>query len=191
MSQIKSYTEKYNKRITLRNGREAFLRPIQDKDAQLLLELLKSCSYDTLFFRFMSSSIYINLKKGNSSAVLNIIKSFCCIDFENLMSIIASVSENNKEILVSWGMYVITAPNRAEIAILTGDNWQRLGLATQIGEFMMEIAKSKGIKFFEGDILLSNEKLLRLMNSLKINYNKVIKHGALRFEIDLDNPFYE
>ena len=89
------------------------------------------------------------------------------------------------------GMYVKTGTDRAEVGALTVDKWQRQGLATNIGTFLMEIAKTKDIKLFEGEILLSNFKLINLMKAMKIKYNKVISHGTLHFEIDLDEPFYE
>ncbi|MHA1378342.1 MAG: GNAT family N-acetyltransferase [Candidatus Helarchaeota archaeon] len=168
---------------------EALLRPITDSDEELLLTMFKTCSYDTLFYRFMSSSLYIHLQKGNTQSVKKMIKRFCCIDHRNCMSIVAIVTENGKEKIVSWGLYVITSAKRAEIAIMTEDNWQMQGLATKIGEFLIDIAKSRGIKFFEGEILLSNHKLFNLMKTLKINFTRVIKHGSLHFEIDLDNPF--
>ena len=190
MSAIKSYSEKYSKVIKLRNGNEAFLRPIKVTDDQLMLNFLKSCSYDTLFFRFMSSSIYINLKKWNTEAVMKRIKIFTNIDYEDHMSIIGLNKENNNNMIISEGIYVKSAPDRAEVAIMTADNWQRQGMATNIGEFLVEIAKSKGIKFFEGEIMLSNQKLLNLFTVLKIKYNKIINHGVLHFEINLDEPFY-
>jgi acetyltransferase len=191
VSSIKSFIEKYTKKITLKNGTEALLRPIKDIDEQLLYDLFSSCSYDTLFYRFMSSSVHINLKKGNIPFVMKVIRRFTQIDYENQLSIVALIKENNKDIIVSEGMYVKTGPDRAEVGALTGDKWQRQGLATNIGTFMMEIAKTKDIKLFEGEILLSNFKLINLMKAMKIKYNKVISHGTLHFEIDLEEPFYE
>ncbi len=191
MSSIKSFIEKYTKKIMLKNGTEALLRPIKDTDSQLLYNLFHSCSYDTLFYRFMSSSVYLNLQKGNTSFVMKTVRRFTQIDYENQLSIVAIKKENDKDIIVSEGMYVKTGPNRAEVGALTGDEWQRQGLATNIGTFLMEIAKTKEIKFFEGEILLANFKLINLMKTMKIKYNKVISHGTLHFEIDLDEPFYE
>ncbi|NVM01854.1 MAG: hypothetical protein HWN67_05940 [Candidatus Helarchaeota archaeon] len=191
MSSIKSFIEKYTKKVMLKNGTEALLRPIKDTDDQLLYDLFSSCSYDTLFYRFMSSSIFINLKKGNTPFVMKVVRRFTQIDYKNQLSIIALIKENNKERIVSEGMYVLTGSDRAEVGALTGDKWQRQGLATNIGTFLMEIAKTKGVKMFEGEILLTNFKLINLMKALKIKYNKVISHGTLHFEIDLNEPFYE
>ncbi|MHA1382859.1 MAG: hypothetical protein ACTSR3_03775 [Candidatus Helarchaeota archaeon] len=188
---MKSYSEKYTKKIILKNGVEAFLRPIQDTDEDMLYELFKSCSYDTLFYRFMSSSLFINIQSGKIQLVMRIIKKYCCIDYKNQMSIIAIVKEKDKEKIASWGLYVKTSPNSADVAIMTADDWQRIGLASNIARFSIEIAKSNGIKFFEGEILLSNNKLLNLMKKLKIKYSRVIKHGSLHFKIDLNDPFYE
>lgn len=191
MSSIKSYSEKYTKVIQLKNAKEAFLRPIKDTDEQLLYDLLYSCSYDTIYYRFMSSAIYMNLRKGKTQSVMNIIKKFCNIDYDNHLAIVALIRENNEERIVSEGRYVKIEGKSAEIAIITADDWQRQGLATKIGEFLIEIAKAKGIKFFEGEILLSNYKLLSLLKNIKINYTKNVQHGSLHFKIDLDKPFLE
>ncbi|MFX1449685.1 MAG: hypothetical protein ACFFCM_02510 [Promethearchaeota archaeon] len=191
MSSIQPFLRKNTKKIMLKNGTDALLRPIKETDDQLLYDLFSSCSYDTLFYRFMSSSVYLNLQKGNTDFVMKVVRRFTQIDYENQLSIVALIKENNEERIVSEGMYVKTGSDRAEVGALTGDKWQRQGLATNIGTFLMEIGKSKGIKIFEGEILLSNFKLINLMKAMKIKYNRVISHGTLHFEINLDDPFYE
>ncbi len=188
MSSIKSFSEKYTKVIALKDGKEALLRPIRSTDDQMMYDFLNSCSYDTLFFRFMSSAIYIHLQKGNKEAIMKRIKNFTDIDHENHISIVAIM---NDEKMVSEGLFVKTAPDRADVAVMTADDWQRKGLARKIGDFMMEIAKEKGIKFFEGEILLSNYALLNLFKTLKVKYTRVIRHGVLHFSINVDEPYYE
>lgn len=189
MSSIKSYSEKYTKTIKLRNGAEAFLRPIKDTDDQMLYDLFSSCSYETIYFRFMTSAIFHHIRTGKTEFIMNMIRRLTNIDYDNQMAIIALINKNNKEKIVSEGRYAKTGADRAEVAVITTDNWQRQGLATNIGEFLIEIAKSKGIKIFEGEISLSNHKLLKLFKDLKIKYTRVIRYGSLHFEINLDDPF--
>jgi len=106
MSSTQPFLGKNIKKIMLKNGTEALLRPIKDTDDQLLYDLFSSCSYDTLFYRFMSSSLYLNLQKGNTDFVMKVVRRFTEIDYENQLSIVALIKENNEDRIVFFGRYI-------------------------------------------------------------------------------------
>ncbi len=177
--------------IELKNQHEAVLKPYKDIDGELLYDFYYSCSSETIYYRFMSLSLYNNLRKESKQSAIKMIKKFTNPTHNDTIAIIAIIKENHKEKIVAEGMFVKTGKNRAEIAVMTSDNWQRQGLAINIGKLLKKIALSRGIKYFEGDYLLSNYKLKKLFQNLKIKYNYIINGDSLRFEIDLEDPFYE
>ena len=185
MKSIISLSEEFSKITNLKNKIKAILRPIKITDDQMLYDFFYSCSKDTLYFRFMNLSIYNSLRRNESQYVMNIIRKYTNIDFNNHVSIVALIKEYNKEKIVSKGMYIKTGENRAEIAFITADDWQRQGLAINIGNLLKEIAISRGIKIFEGDLLLSNRNILNFFRHLKIKYNSVTSQGSIHFEINL------
>ncbi|MHA1386443.1 MAG: GNAT family N-acetyltransferase, partial [Candidatus Helarchaeota archaeon] len=176
MEKVLQVSKNFIRTIKLKNGVQAILRPINPNDENLLLDFFYSCSKETIFYRFMSSAYYNNIRKNDKQFVMNLIRKYIDIDLKDHMSIVAVIKENNKERIVSEGRYFKTSEKRAEVAIMTVDDWQRLGIATRIADFLKDIAITRNIEVFEGDILISNQKMLKIFRNLKIKYTRVLDY---------------
>ena len=175
-----------SKIVRLKNNQEILLRPLKPNDS--LKEFFLSCSKESIFYRFMSSAFYINVRKLASSSLLT---EYTNLDLDQHMSIVAVVEEDGEEKIIAEGRFFRARPEIAEVALITADGWQRLGLATYIGDFLKEIALSRDIKYFEGDILVSNRKMLNVFRYLKIKYTRTLYYDSIHFRIILDDPYLE
>ncbi|MHA1377419.1 MAG: GNAT family N-acetyltransferase [Candidatus Helarchaeota archaeon] len=190
MIEVVPFSEDFTEIIELRNHKKAVLRLLRSTDESLMLDFFKSCTKECIFNRFMSSALYNNIRKEDSQYVMNLIRKYLDLDLKNHMSIVAVIREENKEKIVAEGRFFRIDKDRAEVALITRDNWQRLGLGTSIANLLKNVAISRGIKIFEGDILLQNEKMLNVFRSLKIKYSRVLNYNTIHFEIQLDDPYY-
>ena len=76
-------------------------------------------------------------------------------------------SADRVESILGVGEYVVDASLRcAEFAVVVADDWRRAGIGTQLLEQLMRTAREAGIDRLEGDILASNEPMLRLARKL-------------------------
>jgi acetyltransferase len=92
---------------------------------------------------------------------------FTQIDYDREMALIALVGTPDDEREVGVGRYV-TLPDgdTCEYAIVVADEWKGRGLGGILMRRLMEVASSRGLKSMVGDVLASNEPMLRLCAKL-------------------------
>lgn len=156
---IHPYPEKYVKPAKLRNGMDVVLRPIKPEDEPMWLELLGSCSKESIYFRFRTNFFFDSH---------DVATQFCYIDYSREMAIVAEISENNSRKLIGVGR-LITDLNKvtAECAILITDNWQNKGLGNILTEYCIEIAKELGLKRLVAETTTDNKLMIAILKNLK------------------------
>jgi acetyltransferase len=92
---------------------------------------------------------------------------FTQIDYDREMALICVVEENGEEVEVGVARYV-TNPDGlgCEFALVVADEWQRKGIGSRLMTALMEIAKSRGLKSMEGEVLADNREMLTLAEHL-------------------------
>lgn len=169
----------------LESNKNINFRLIRKTDAQLIFKFFQTCSMDTIYYRFMNSALFNNIRKQDTQYVMSVVKNYINLDLKKHMSIVAIIKENDDEQIISEGRYICTGKNSAEVAIMTADNWQRKGLATKIAIMLKNNAILRGISIFEGDILRTNQNMLNLFKNLKIKFNSIYYQDSFHFEIHL------
>ena len=137
-----------------KQGLKIFFRPIKPTDEPLLRELFYSFSKETVYYRFFS---YINAMPHGK------LKRFVNIDYENEMAILAIQKRGGEEKILGVARYSLDkATGFAEYAITIGDEWQNKGIGTALFDYLIRVAKMKGIKGFIGYVLDTNVRAYRL-----------------------------
>ncbi|NND31642.1 MAG: bifunctional acetate--CoA ligase family protein/GNAT family N-acetyltransferase [Saprospiraceae bacterium] len=161
---ISPYPSQYEKDVVLKNGHKIRLRPIRPEDEPMEAELFERLSRETIYFRFFG---YIN--EVNHS----MLSRFTHIDYDREMAIIAEVKDRNKYKIIGVVRLIAEAWNEsAEYAIVIADSWQRLGLGNIMTEYIIEIARSRGIQKIEADVLESNEGMIHLLRKYEFDFRK-------------------
>ena len=135
---LRPYPETLKENIVLKDGTKALLRPIKPEDEPLWLELLGSCSKESIYSRFRYDFHF------NSHEVAT---QFCFIDYDREMGIVAEIEEEGRKKLIGVGR-LIADPDleSAEYAVLITDEWQGKDLGKHLTEFCLEIAKRSRVK---------------------------------------------
>ena len=137
-----------------KQGLKIFFRPIKPTDEPLMRELFYSFSKETVYYRFFS---YINAMPHEK------LKRFVNIDYENEMAILAIQKRGGEEKILGVARYSLDkATGFAEYAITIGDEWQNKGIGTALFDYLIRVAKMKGIKGFIGYVLDTNVRAYRL-----------------------------
>ncbi|HOE14657.1 MAG TPA: GNAT family N-acetyltransferase [Candidatus Saccharicenans sp.] len=135
---LRPYPEEFIRKVKMRDGTEITLRPIRPEDEPAWMELLGSCSQETIYSRFR----YFFFWQSHEVA-----SRYCYIDYDREMAIVAELQEGDKRRLLGIGR--LTAdPSRtvAEYAVLVQDDWQNKGLGGLLTDYCTEIARAWGVK---------------------------------------------
>jgi len=148
------YPGRYQKTITAKNGKLVFLRPIRPEDEPMELAMVNRLSKESLYFRFFG---YV------PQMTHELMTRFTQIDYDREMAIIALIKDEGEEEMIGV-VRIIADPwgEAAEYAILVADEWQGLGLGSQMTDYIIEIAQDMELERLYATVLASNKGMLSL-----------------------------
>jgi acetyltransferase len=151
---LRPYPEEFVEKAVLKDGTPVLLRPVRPEDEPMWLELLGSCSRESIYSRFRFFYNWAN----HDAAVRH-----CYIDYDREMAIVAEHGNDKNRKLLGVGRLVADPGlESAEYAVLVGDPWQNRGLGGILTDFCERIAKIWGAKRIEAQTTSSNSRMVSL-----------------------------
>jgi acetyltransferase len=148
----------------LPDGTNLTIRPIRPEDAEMEQAFVRGLSHETKYFRFMDS-----LQELSPSALAR----FTQIDYDREMALLVSTVENGREVELAIARYITNPDGEScEFALVVADAWQHRGIGRKLLHSLFDVARQKGLKRVEGEVLHSNEKMLEMMQSLGFKINQ-------------------
>ena len=155
---IHPYPHELIQHYQLTNGANIIIRPIRPEDAGMEKDFHHRLSEHTKYFRFMQA-----LQELTPEMIVR----FTQIDYDREMAFVAVTEDENMPSELGVGRYLMNPDgNSVEFALVVADDCQRLGIGSRIMKALMQMAKSKGISFFEGEVLIVNKPMLSLVKKL-------------------------
>ena len=157
---IHPYPVELEKRVTLKNGREIFIRPIKPDDAPMMSRFFDTLSDQTRHWRFLHPIKILTPQ---------MLARFTQVDYERDLALVglALIDENDPsagEMMVGVTRYVREADaSRAEFAIVVTDGWQGSGLASVLMKELIDHARRIGLKRLIGLVHRQNVRMLAFM----------------------------
>jgi len=174
---IHPYPEKYSKPAKLSDGSTILLRPIKPEDEPLWLDLLGSCSKESIYSRFRYNFHYDSHE---------IATQFCFIDYAREIAIVAEVMEEGKKKLIGVGRLIADLDHETvEYAVLISDAWQKKELGTLLTEYCVEIARQWHLKRIAAETTKDNQAMITVFKKLgfSVVYNQ---DTGVSVSLDLD-----
>ena len=169
------YPAQYESRLTLKNGREVFLRPVLQTDGALLIDMFNKMSALSIFRRF--------LRRLNALPE-DLLYRFTHIDHERDFALVAVVEEDGKDSIIAVARYAYDLDDDiTDLGVAVRDDWQHLGLGRFLLVRVIEIGKEHGISRF-GSMMDPQNKIMRQMLldlGLKVKYSP--RSGFYQVEI--------
>lgn len=155
---ISPYPKKYETLWKLRDGRTVLLRPIKPEDEPMWLEMFQNFSEESIRYRFFQ------IIKDTPHEVR---VRYCNIDYDRELGIVAEMTEEGRRKILGV-VRLIIEPNgkTGEIAFITADPWQGLGLGSKMLDFMIEICKDKRLESVYGIMLPDNYRAINLFKKM-------------------------
>lgn len=162
---LRPYPEEYVREASLRDGTPVLLRPIKPEDEPLWLDLLGSCSRESIYMRFRYFFQW---------ATHEVASRYCYIDYDREIAIVAEVQEEGRRRLVGVGRLVADpAQETVEYAVLISDAWQNRDLGNLLTDVCLEIAQRWGLARIVAQTTTDNPRMIAVFEKrgFKVSYD--------------------
>jgi acetyltransferase len=142
------------------------MRPIKPEDEPLWLDLLSSCSKESIYSRFRYNFHYDSHEVATQ---------FCYIDYAREIAIVAEIKEGKNKKLIGVGRLIADLDHETvEYAILISDAWQKKELGTMLTEYCVEISRNWNLKRVVAETTKDNQPMISVFKKLgfEINFNQ-------------------
>jgi acetyltransferase len=140
------------------DGMTVLIRPIRPEDADIEQEFVKNLSSETKYYRFMNTIRELSLAQ---------LTRLTQIDYDREMAFVAMTSIDGADIELGVARYATNPDGEScEFAIVVADKWQGRGLARRLMGVIIDTARSRGLKYMNGDFLAENSRMIAFVASL-------------------------
>jgi len=163
---LRPYPESLITTKELKDGSPVTLRPIKPEDEPMWLDLLASCSKESIYHRFRYDFYFDSHEVATQ---------FCFIDYDREIAIVAEVEQEGKKHIVGVGRLIADPDVEVmEYAILITDAWQKKELGYIITEYCMKVAKIRGVTKLVAETTRDNKPMISVFRKLnfKIRFNE-------------------
>ncbi|MBK7335951.1 MAG: acetate--CoA ligase family protein [Saprospirales bacterium] len=133
---ISPYPAQYTRKVKLKNGQTALLRPIRPEDEPMEAQMFTLFSKETVYFRFFGYVPHVTHE---------LLTRFTQIDYDREMAIIAEIQDDPKSPRQMAGVVRLVGDawnENAEYAIVVADPWQGPGPG-KMTDYILEIARER------------------------------------------------
>lgn len=170
-----SYPCQYESRLSLKDGKEVFIRPVMCTDGPLLIDL---------FNRMTPQSIYLRFLWRLPALPEDMIHRFTHVDYKTEFALVAVVEEEGKKAVIAVARYSFERDeNTTDLAVAVRDDWQGRGLGKPMLAKLVEIGKEQGISRFSSMMDPKNEAIKKVLYGLGYEVRFSARSGFLQVEV--------
>ncbi|HPS85132.1 MAG TPA: GNAT family N-acetyltransferase [Spirochaetota bacterium] len=162
---------------TFKDGLELKIRPIRASDEDMMRRLFYKFSDESKYYRYFTHVKVMPHKN---------MQKYLSVDYEKIMAIVAVFQQGNTERIVAEARYAAFPSGEAyEMAFVVDEEFQGKGLATFLANFLIKIAKERGIKKLTASVLSQNQKMLSVFEKLSVAPEKHYDGDTVELEFNL------
>ncbi|GMU37033.1 MAG: GNAT family N-acetyltransferase [Phycisphaerae bacterium] len=175
------YPDALERSIRLKDGVEAFLRPLKLTDEPLVRDLFYQLSPQSIHYRFFHMIKTLPHEK---------LQDLLRVDYENDMALVVLTSRRAEDarIIAIAHYHRDAATNFADAAFLVRDDWQGRGVGTALMRALVDAARATGLAGFTADVLIDNHGMLRIFHRCGFPVQSRLRDGAYRLTIPFTRP---
>lgn len=163
--------------VRLRDGSDVLIRPIDSGDAPGLAEGFSRLSDESRHLRFLAS------KPRLTAAEL---RYFTEIDHHNHEALVAMDQVAGRGLGVARYIRQADDPDGAEVAVAIVDDWQGLGLGTELLSRLVDRGRQEGIRHFTALVAAENAAVVGLLRGSHMGVRVTEREsGTIQYEITL------
>lgn len=173
------FLEDYKSMLELKNGKIIEFRPLLPSDEFAYRNFFYSLQEETIYFRF-----FYKMKLFSHEVVQ---EQWASVDYRKNMSIIGLMQKGGHKEIMAIGSYAMDDENKAEVAFVVREDFQNMGIASYLLEFLERIAKENSFKGFTATVLKENAAMIHVFKERYPNARSVMDSGdSVVFQMDFD-----
>jgi acetyltransferase len=179
---IRPYPTKYVSPLTLKNGESVMVRPIRPEDEPLIAKFHEGLSDRSVYLR------YFHMLKLDQRVAHERLTRICFIDYDNEMALVAetrAVETGAPEIVGVARLHHQHGSNDGEFSILIVDQYQGMGLGTELIRRLIEIGRAEKLTRIHADVLAENIDMQHTCRKLGITLKATDEPQLLNAELIL------
>ncbi len=150
-----------------KDGLKCHIRAVRPTDETMLRDLFYNLSESSVYFRYFSPKR--SMPHKNVQAYIN-------LNQDEGVSLVVTIGPRENRKMIAEARYMVEpGEGFADSAFMVDESYQGRGIASYLLNYLIEIAKERGIKGFKADVLFSNQPMLKVYE--KVPY-KIHKHFA-------------
>lgn len=169
----------YSVSETLRNGLKVTIRAIRPDDSDAFLAAFNGLNESTVYLRFFGPK---HLSQEDLIKATN-------VDFVQTVALVVCVPDDGGEKIIGGGRYIAFGgadpPDKAEVAFVVEEDYQRLGIAGLMLRHLADIAKDKGITQFHAEVLPENKGMLAVFKRSGLPVRQESSEGVVHVTLSI------
>lgn len=175
--------EQFKHPTRLRDGTPALVRAVRPDDRARIVDAFHKLDRQTIYTRFFSA------KRDLNEADLARIDAS---DFVRAAALVVTLGESDDELIIGAGGYTVLdrpgEPPTAELSFTIEEDYQGQGLAGLLMRLLTQIARERGIRRFEAEVLAGNAGMLKVFLRSGLPTTRRTEDGVVHVSMALDMP---
>lgn len=162
--------------ITLRNGVAVTMRAIQPDDVERLQQFHARLSPETIVLRFFRAAPILYLRDASR---------FTHLDYDNRMALVATVGAGDEERIIAVVRYERVSATEGELAFVVEDQWQGLGISTQLLARLLRYAREHEFERMVAITMATNVRMRGVLAHAGYPFTSSYADGCLTVTLDI------
>ncbi len=162
--------------LTLRNGANVTMRAIQPDDVERLQQFHARLSPETIVMRFFRAA---------PALLPHDARRFTHLDYDNRMALVAATGAGAAEHIIAVVRYERVAATEGELAFVVEDQWQGLGISTQLLARLLAYAQEHGFERMMAVTMATNVRMRDVLAHAGYPFTSHYADGCLTLTLDI------
>lgn len=172
-----NYPAKLETIKTFKDGLELKIRPIRASDEDGMRRLFYKFSDEAKYYRYFTNVRVMPHKN---------MQQYLSVDYDKILALVAVHQQGNVERIVAEARYAAYPDGKSyEMAFLVDEGYQGKGVATFMANYLIKVARERGIKKLTASVLSQNSKMLTVFEKVSVTPVKKYDGDTIELEFDL------
>jgi acetyltransferase len=173
------HASQYVRSLTLKDGRPVTIRPIRPEDEPRMVKFHEALSDRSVYYR------YFHMMNLSQRVAHERLARICFVDYHNEMVLVVERTgpEADSEIIAVGRLNTPPGGDEAEFAVIVSDQFQKLGLGTELLAALIDVARRENVARIVGYILSENRAMQRACEKAGFQLHYDIGDGVMKAEI--------
>ncbi|MFC1577508.1 GNAT family N-acetyltransferase [Thermodesulfobacteriota bacterium] len=171
------FLEGYKHTLKLKDGKVVEFRPLLPSDEFAYRNFFYSLQEKTIYMRY-----FYKMRTFSHEVVQ---KQWSSVDYHKNMSIIGLVQKGGHKEIMAIGSYAQDSDDRAEVAFVVREDFQKNGIASYLLEILEKIATENHYSSFGATVLRENSSMIHVFKN-RFPKAKISSSGGSDLKIEMD-----